>query len=37
MIRKLLAAAVGVVALTACTPAAEEKAETTEGAMAPAQ
>ena len=37
MIRKLLVAAVGVVALTAFAPAAEEKAETTEGAMAPAQ
>jgi hypothetical protein len=36
MIRKLLVAAAGVVALAACTPAAEDKAETTEGAMAPA-
>ena len=34
MIRKLLVAAAGVVALAACTPAAEEKAEATEGAMA---
>lgn len=37
MIRNLLVAAVGVVARTACALAAEEKAETTEGAMAPAQ
>lgn len=36
MIRKLLAAAAGVAALAACTPAAEEKAEATDGAMAPA-
>lgn len=36
MIRKLLVAAVGAVALAACTPAAEDKAETPEGAMAPA-
>jgi len=36
MIRKLLVAAIGVAALAACTPAAEDKAETTEGAMAPA-
>ena len=36
MIRKLLVAAAGVAALAACTPAAEDKAETTEGAMAPA-
>ena len=36
MIRKLLVAAIGVAALTACTPAAEDKAENAEGAMAPA-
>jgi len=36
MIRKLLVVAAGAVALAACTPAAEEKAETAEGAMAPA-
>lgn len=36
MIRKLLVAAAGVAALAACSPAAEDKAETTEGAMAPA-